>query len=303
MMEAAREIRTAGDERERLRRGAAEGGVAADVTGEGRCVEGLPLEGQPVFAQHPAHGALIRGDGGRGLVAGMLTGPGFDGNHADEVRAGLVGVRRDIPDLLMLPADAGACQRDDLGDIRLQRDAIRAVGRALRIGGLSIAAKPADHGNRTRTGVVALQRPSGAGGIVRGAGDGEVGFDVPFQLAERRPGAADLLHERRIVRKFVREHVPVAGRRLGVRSISPILREHAVKIAARHIVRRVGAARDGIDRETGAVVRAEGAVAHRAGRGVDDGGIIQQRAFAQHIHGVLFVLRITRAGREEGARA
>ena len=170
------------------------------------------------------------------------------------------------------------------------------IRRAAWIRGLAEAAHVADHGDRARAGVVALQRPRGAGGIVRGGGDGEIGFHIPFKVVNDGAHAFDSLHGQRIIGHFIGEHVPVAGRSLGVRSIGPKLGEHARVVAALHVIGCIRQAGDGIGCLACAVVGAERIVAHGAGRDIDDGLIIQLAAGADDTERLLFVFVVGGAG-------
>ena len=293
---AAGEVWAAGEERERLRRGAGKGAVSAHVAGEGGRVESLALEGQPILRKLPAHEALMGGDGRRGQIVRVFAGPGIDGDLADEERAGQGAVRPHVPDLCVPLARGGGGGGDDFHHAVLQGEALLVIRRAGGVGALAFAAHVADGGDGARAGIVSLDRPRGAGGVVRGAGEGKIGFHVPLQVIKGGTRAADFLHQQGIVGDFVGQHMPVAGRGFGVRAIRPEFGEHAEEVGPLHRIRGVGLTGDGIERTPGAVVVAEGVVAIRAGRKVHHGVVIELRSFAQHIHEVVFVGRIRGAG-------
>jgi hypothetical protein len=68
---------------------------------------------------------------------------------------------------------------------------------------------------------VPLEAPRDDGGVVDRPVEGEVELHVPLEPIERRAVAAKTQVRREGVRDLVRDDVPVAGRRLGLRPVGP----------------------------------------------------------------------------------
>jgi hypothetical protein len=114
--DAAREEGGAGEIGHELGGGAAVGGVARDVPGEGRGDERGPLVGPPVLGEDPADAGLV----GVGVADVERAPPGVDGDLADR-EAAEVGVA----------ASGGlGLGGDDLDVARVEADAARVVARA-----------------------------------------------------------------------------------------------------------------------------------------------------------------------------
>ncbi len=92
--------------------------------------------------------------------------------------------------------------------------------------------------------------------VVHGAAEGEVRLDVPLQVAEWLPHAAEPAFEEFVFVDFVEYREPVARRGFGVRPVGPELGEHARVVATGDHLRRIGFAGDGIDVVAGTRVSA-----------------------------------------------
>ena len=296
MVKAAGEERAAGDQTQHLCGGAGKCAVTADVTGKGGCVEGLALKRQPVLCQHPGHETLIRGDGGCGEVVFVLTGPGSHGDLADEIRAELGDTGAEVEDVAMLAADGSGGAGDDLAHVGHERQTFRVIRLAAHLRGLAFAGHVADHRDGSRAGVVSLQSPRGAGGIVGGGGEGEIDLHIPLEVVHDGSSATNALHGGRHVSHLIRQQMPVAGRRLGVRTIRPIFSEHAGVVAALHLVRRIDATGDGVGGKAGATVAAERVVAEGTGGNVHERGVIELAAGDEHPERLLLVFIVSSAG-------
>ena len=122
-------------------------------------------------------------------------------------------------------------------------------------GSLAVLSHPADGRDGPCVVVLPLDAPGRDGRVVHRAAEGEVGLQVVFQGVHLlRPG--EFVLELGVVQHLVQDGEPVAGGRFALRAVGPELGQNAGVVAARHYVRRVRLAGNGIER---VAVGAEGA--------------------------------------------
>ena len=133
-----------------------------------------------------------------------------------------------------------------------------------------------------------LEAPGDDRGVVDGTVDREIKLHVPLQPVDDRAAPADTKVRRELVGDRVRDHVPVAGRRLGARPVRPELRDRSVEVALPHELGRVRATGGGIDRAAVPVVRPEAVGAERTRGDVDRGGArrVEEAAVADDLNGL-----------------
>ena len=114
---------------------------------------------------------------------------------------------------------------------------------------------------------------------------GEVELDVPLEPIDRLALATDPESESGRVRDLVRDEVPVAGRRLRLRAVGPVLRECPREVRLQDDVRLVRLPGGRVDVMSVAVVRAERVVAEGARPDVDGHAIrgVEQMAAADDL--------------------
>ncbi len=133
-----------------------------------------------------------------------------------------------------------------------------------------------------------LEAPRRDSRIVDSAVEREVHLHVPLQPVDGGAGRADAQVRRQQIRSSVRDHVPVAGWRLGRGAIGPELDHRPVEVTLPHDVCRVRPARDGVERIAMSVVRPEMIGADRARRDVDrqSDRCIEQAAVSEDLDGL-----------------
>src|SRR5205085_942831 len=112
-----------------------------------------------------------------------------------------------------------------------------------------------------------------------------------------RPGAADTFDEIRVIAHAVGDHIPMTGRRFGVRTISPEFGQHTHEVAALNDIGRIRQTGDRIIGVAGSVVGAEGVVPGGSGRNVNQDAVVgrQFAAVADHLGYVTAELGISHA--------
>ncbi len=226
--------------------------MAGDVARERGRHEGRQLVGNPLDGPDPVHAALL------GLRVRGVAGPGSDGDLALVTCQRLVapaGRRRLVGDHLHQPID--------------QRQAVGVVGGAIGVGRLAQAAHVANHRDRPHRIVIALEAPRRDRRVMDRPVQCKVGLHVPLQAVDDRAAAADAQVVAQLIADEVGDHVPVPGRRLGLRAIGPELGHDPAEVGARDDLRLVWLSGDRVDVVAVAVVRAERVVTDRAGRDVD----------------------------------
>ena len=187
--------------------------------------------------------------------------------------------------MLVLAAGRRRFVGDQLDQARLQRQTFRVVAGERRVRALALGAHVADHGDGAGVVVGAFGAPGADGGVVDGPAEDEVGRDIPSQVGNDGPGAADAFVELRRVGDFVGEGEPVAGRGLGVRAVGPELGDDAGVVRGVDAVRGVGLAGGGVDRVALVVVGAQRPIAARGGRDVNRGALAGFEAQVGQVEG------------------
>ena len=223
-----------------------------------------PLVGRPVHAEIPADAATAA--------------PVAHGNLPD--------VPRERGMTLPGRTRSGSDDLDQAGD---ERQPFAVVRRSGRVGRLALARQVADHRDRADAVVRALDPPRGDGRVVHGAVEGEVEPHVPLQPV--RGSGTDARSEERRVGDDVREHVPVAGRRLGAGAVGPELGHEAGEVGSPDDVGGIRRAGGRVEVVAVAVVRAERVVAASARADVDRRRVtrVELGARPDYLDGLLLV--------------
>ena len=192
------------------------------------------------------------------------------------------------------PAGSRLLLCDELDEPGHQRQSLLLIGRTRGIARLPKTRHVPDHRDRSNAVIATLQAPRRDRRVVDGAVQREVELHVPLQAVDSGTAPADAQVRGQLVRDRVRDHVPVAGWRLGVRTVRPELDDRAVVIALPHDVRGVRATRDGIRRMTVTIVRPQIVGADRTRRNVHHrvARCIEEAAVTEHLDGLRPVERV-----------
>jgi hypothetical protein len=140
---------------------------------------------------------------------------------------------------------------------RHERQSIRMIILSRPMARLAALTHVTNHRDGAAAVVKTFQRPCGAGGVMERCVEREIHFHIPLQRPEHRSGAADAADELRMFHRFIRQGVPMARRRFGLRTVSPEFSQHTREITAPHDVGRIRLSRGRVQGVSGAVVLAE----------------------------------------------
>ena len=174
---------------------------------------------------------------------------------------------------------------DDLDQTRNQGQAVRVVRGALGIGRLALGPHPTDERDGTHGHEAPFRVPGRDGRVVLGAVEGEVRVHVPRERIEGSALPEEAPFEARRVGHHVGDRVPVARRRLRLRTVGPELGHDPSEVAERYDLRWVRLPGDGVLFPPLSVVRAERVVTIGPGRDVDlpRVGRVGARRFGDHL--------------------
>ena len=199
--------------------------------------------------------------------------------NAADIVLGIVGLARPAEDRNFTWRQSSVTARshrvggDEFNQIRNQRQTVSVVRGQTGITGLAEAATITDGAKGPPAVIVALRAPTRASRVMHRGVQGEIEFDVPFQAIHRGSGSTNSIYGYAIG-NVVCNHVPVAGRRFGLRTICPEFCEAADKISTQDNLGSVGQAGNGVGSIALAVVGSKGIVADRPGRNIHSHPIV-----------------------------
>ena len=189
--------------------------MARNVARKRRGYEARTLVRPPVFGQDPTHTCGV--DERVGDVVGSAPCEDFDFVHVLAEFAGQL-----------------VAFFNQLNVAGHQREARRVVVRQHHVAGLAHLTHVADGAYRAYVVVVAFNTPRCDGRIVHGTAESEIGFYVPFEVAEDGAFAFPTLFEFGVVVHIVDDGEPVSWRRFRIGTVCPEFCQYAAVIRTLH---------------------------------------------------------------------